>query len=349
MTQRPQWQGLDPWTRKALLTGLIMVLLIFLLPFLFLSGEGEPRPAPTPLPTATLPVLEGEPKPVSGWDGSQTLRFLGSGGEVEVMTLRDYLWGVVATEMPAAFQPEALKAQAVAARTYCFHLRQAPGDKHPDADVCGDYTCCQAYLTRAQAEENWGEDASRYVDKITQALDETDGLLCLYGGTPIDALFFSSAAGNTLDAVEVWGSEVPYLRSVTSPEGEEVPGWQTVVTFTPAEFTARFQAVYPDADLTVPFRDWFRDLTTDDSGVVTSVTIGGVCLSGGQARSLFGLRSAHFTAAATDTEVTFWVTGYGHGVGLSQYGANALAGEGKTFQEILEWYYTGVSVSPAVP
>ena len=93
MTQRPQWQGLDPWTRKALLTGLIMVLLIFLLPFLFLSGEGEPRPAPTPLPTATLPVLEGEPKPVSGWDGSQTLRFLGSGGEVEVMTLRDYLWG----------------------------------------------------------------------------------------------------------------------------------------------------------------------------------------------------------------------------------------------------------------
>lgn len=86
-------------------------------------------------------------------------------------------------------------------------------------------------------------------------------------------------------------------------------------------------------------------MTTDDSGMVTSVTVGGVCLSGGQARSLFGLRSAHFAAAAGDTEVTFWVTGYGHGVGMSQYGANALAGEGKNFQEILEWYYTGVSVA----
>ena len=346
MTQRPQWQGLDPWTRKALLTGLIMGLLIFLLPFLFLSGEGEPRPAPPPLPTATLPVLEGEPKPVSGWDGSQTLRFLGSGGEVEVMTLRDYLWGVVAAEMPAAFQPEALKAQAVAARTYCFHLRQAPGDKHPDADVCGDYTCCQAYLTRAQAEENWGEDASRYVDKITQALDETDGLLCLYGGTPIDALFFSSAAGNTLDAVEVWGSEVPYLRSVTSPEGEEVPGWQTVVSFTPAEFSARFSESYPQAEFSGKPETWISVPALGPSGTVARMDIGGVEVTGAQVRQALGLRSAHFSVEAGEEEITFQVTGYGHGVGMSQYGANAMAKEGKTFAQILTWYYTDVTVGP---
>lgn len=244
MTQRPQWQGLDPWTRKVLLTGLAAVLLIFLLPFLFLSGKEE-HPAPTPLPTATLPVLEGAPQPVSGWDESQTLRFLRSDGEVEVMTLRDYLWGVVAAEMPAAFQPEALKAQAVAARTYCFHQRQNPGDKHPDADVCGDYTCCQAYLTRAQAEENWGEDASRYGEKITQALDGTDGLLCLYEGEPIDALFFSSAPGNTSDAVEVWGTEVPYLRSVTSPEGEEVPAGERWSPLPPRSLPPDFPRLIP--------------------------------------------------------------------------------------------------------
>lgn len=347
MTQRPKWQGVDPWTRKVLLTGLAMVLLIFLLPLLFLSGkEEESRPTSTPLPTATLPVLEGAPKPVSGWDESQTLRFLRSDGEVEVMTLRDYLWGVVAAEMPAAFQSEALKAQTVAARTYCFHQRQNPGDKHPNADVCGDYTCCQAYLTRAQAEENWGEDAPRYVDKITQALAETDGLLCLYEGTPIDALFFSSAPGNTSDAVEVWGTEVPYLRSVTSPEGEEVPGWRTVVTFTPEEFTARFSEAYPQAEFSGKPETWISVPALAPSGTVARMDIGGVEVTGVQVRQALGLRSAHFTVEAGEEEIVFQVTGYGHGVGMSQYGANAMAKEGKNFSQILTWYYTDITVGP---
>ena len=342
------------WPLRAVALGVVLLLFLFLLPLMLLpeegKGEHDPEGKAEPLPTATLPLMEpAAAVPIEGWDASQTLRLLKTDGSVEEITLQDYLWGVTAAEMPASFQLEALKAQTVAARTYCLYQRSGEGEKHPGADVCGDYTCCQAYLTPDQAAVGWGAEAARYAEKISQAVAQTDGLLCLYEGKPIDAVFFSSSAGRTSDAVAVWGTEVPYLSAVDSPEGEEVPGWQTVVTFTPAEFTARFQAVYPDADLTVPFRDWFRDLTTDDSGVVTSVTIGGVCLSGGQARSLFGLRSAHFTAAATDTEVTFWVTGYGHGVGLSQYGANALAGEGKTFQEILEWYYTGVSVSPAVP
>ena len=342
------------WPLRAAGLGLCLLLFLFLLPLLLLPGEGgeDREPPEDPLPTATLPLVEPAPsaaaEPLRGWDAGQTLRLLKTDGTVEELTLQDYLWGVTAAEMPASFHLEALKAQTVAARTYCLYQRSGEGEKHPGADVCSDYTCCQAYLTPDQAAVGWGADAAQYSAKIAQAVSETDGLLCLYDGEPIDAVFFSSTAGRTSDAVAVWGREVPYLSAVDSPEGQEVPGWQTVVTFTPGEFTARFQAAYPDSDLTALPQEWFRDLTTDDSGMVTSVTIGGVSLSGGQARSLFGLRSAHFTAAATEEAVTFQVTGYGHGVGLSQYGANALAGEGRTFQDILEWYYTGVTVAPAL-
>lgn len=346
-----QERGRTPtWPLRSAVLGLCLLLFLFLLPLLLLPGEGmgEHRAGgeDPPLPTATLPTVEsaaGAAVPINGWDAGQSLRLLKTDGSIEELKLQDYLWGVTAAEMPASFRLEALKAQAVAARTYCLYQRSG-GEKHPGADVCGDYICCQAYLTPEEAAVGWGADADQYAAKITRAVAETDGLLCLYGGEPIDAVFFSSAAGRTSDAVAVWGKSIPYLSSVDSPEGEEVPGWQTVVTFTLDEFTARFQNVYPEADLSGPTQGWFRDMVTDDSGVVTSVTIGGVPLSGGQARSLFGLRSAHFTAAASDAEVTFWVTGYGHGVGMSQYGANALAGEGKSFQEILEWYYTGITV-----
>lgn len=333
------------WPARAVILGVALLVFVFLLPLLLLPGEE--RTERDPLPTATLPVTEPQPaavEPVAGWDRSQSLRLLTVEGTVEELTLEDYLWGVTAAEMPASFELEALKAQAVAARTYCMYQRQAGGEKHPGADVCGDYTCCQAYLTREQAEASWGVDAYRYGEKITRAVAETDGLLCLYGDAPIDAVFFSSAAGRTADAVAVWGTEVPYLRGVDSPEGTEVPGWKTVVTLTPAEFREKLLGAYPQADLSGPPEGWFQDLKTDPWGMVLSVKMGGVELSGGQARSLFGLRSAHFTAGATQDAVTFWVTGYGHGVGMSQYGANALAGDGKNFQEILEWYYTGTRV-----
>ncbi len=334
------------WPRRAIAAGMAALLLLFLLPlFLLPEEEGEKNGTEEPLPTATLPLVEpASATPVPGWDEEQTLRLLKGDGTVETLTLSSYLWGVVAAEMPASFQIEALKAQAVAARTYCLYQRGGAKDKHPGADVCTDYTCCQAYLTREQAMAGWGEEARRYADKITQAVGDTDGLLCLYDGAPIDAVFFSSSGGRTSDAVAVWGTDVPYLTAVDSPEGEEVPGWQTVVTFAPAEFTARFQASYPEADFSDDPAGWFSDLEADDSGMVETVTIGGVAITGAQARSIFGLRSAHFTAVATVDTVTFWVIGYGHGVGMSQYGANAMAGEGKNFQDILEWYYTGAVV-----
>lgn len=335
------------WTKKAVAVSLALLALLFLLPLLMLPEE----PDASPRPTATLPVLAAPTAaataavtPVPGWDAGQSVRLQRSDGSVETLPLDQYLWGVAAAEMPASFRSEALKAQVVCARTYCVHQRQNAPDKHPDADVCTDFTCCQAYLTQEQAAQSWGGEAGRYTDKIAAAVRDTDGLLCLYNGQPIDAVFFSSSAGRTSAAAEVWGADVPYLTAVDSPEGEEVPGWRTVVTFPPAEFAARFQTSCPQADFSGAPETWIQGLTTDSSGAVKAVTMGGVEVTGGQARTILGLRSAHFTAEATEAAVTFHVTGYGHGVGLSQYGANALAGEGKGFEEILEWYYTGVTV-----
>lgn len=341
------------WPGQTVAVALILLGLFFLLPLLFLSEEAV-WAGDTAHPSATLPMLEsslspetsGGDDPVAGWDGNQTLRVMKPDGTVETMTLADYLWGVVAAEMPASFHSEALKAQAVCARTYSLYQRSGTGDKHPGADVCTDYTCCQAYLTREQAAAGWGERGSLYADKVARAVAETDGLLCLYDGLPIDAVFFSSSAGKTSDAVTVWGSNVPYLTSVDSPEGAEVPGWQTVVTFQPQEFAARFLSACPEADFSGEASSWVRDLSADQTGLVTAVSIGGVTVSGSQVRSIFGLRSAHFTVRSDETGVTFQVTGYGHGVGMSQYGANAMAEAGKSFREILEWYYTGVTVAP---
>ncbi len=336
------------WPVRAAMLGVALVVFLFLLPLLLLPGEerGEREPLPTATLSGAVPTEApvGAAAPVTGWDEGERLRLLTVEGTIEEMTLGEYLWGVTAAEMPASFELEALKAQTVAARTYCMYQRSGGGEKHPGADVCGDYTCCQAYLTKEQASAGWGVDAYRYGEKISRAVAETDGLFCLYEGEPIDAVFFSSAAGRTVDALAVWGTEVPYLRGVESPEGEEVPGWQTVVTFSPAEFREKLLGAYPQADLSGEAAGWIGELVTDEGGMVTSVTMGGVEMSGGQARSLLGLRSAHFTAGATEEEVTFQVTGYGHGVGMSQYGANAMAREGKSFQEILEWYYTGAKV-----
>ncbi len=344
----PLWKTYPVWPRRTVAVALALLGALFLLPLLLLPPEAGPARESPPPSAATLPpepsLQSAQAIPVPGWDAAHTVRYLNGAGEVETLTLQEYLWGVVAAEMPASFRAEALKAQAVAARTYSVNLKLHGTEKHPQADVCGDSTCCQAWLTPAQAAANWGEDAAQYTEKIAGAVRDTDGLLCLYEGTPINAVFFSSAAGKTLDAAEVWGASVPYLRSVDSPEGQEVPGWQTVMTFTAAQLKEGLAKLAPQADFSGPPEGWFTGLVQDSAGGVASVAAGGTLLTGAQVRSALGLRSTHFTVEPGKDSVSIHVTGYGHGVGLSPYGANALAAQGKAFDQILTWYYTGVTV-----
>ena len=334
--------------KQVVATALALLLVLFLLPLL-LFGTGGLEQTEQAAPTGELPIDRTVVTPSPSADSQTQIRVALTDGSVLTLGLDQYLWRVVAAEMPASFELEALKAQAAAARTYTLSKLGRTVEKHPDADVCTDITCCQAYIDPDQAAANWGDNAAAYTAKITSAVSETDGMAVLYDGQPIQAVFFSSAAGRTVDAVEVWGNSVPYLTGVDSPEGDEVPNYHSTVTFTPEEFKSKLLAQYPDADLSGDPAGWFQNTVPNSAGGVEQVDVGGVTVSGGALRTLLGLRSTSFTVTADSQGVTFSVTGYGHGVGMSQYGANALAKQGKTYDEILKWYYTGVEVAPYMP
>lgn len=326
--------------RQSLAVSAALLAALFILPLLVVA------PFRTALFGRETPVDETEGEPfVSGErDGASTLRVL-DGEMVLEMDLGEYLVGVVRAEMPASFQPEALKAQAVAARTYTLYKLRTGGNHGDTADICTDSTCCQAYLAEGQARTNWGEDADVNEKKVEAAVAETDGQVILYGGMPILAVFHSSSAGLTRAAGEVWLNDLPYLQAVPSPEpSDAIPNYYSRVEFTAEEFRQRILAAFPEAELSGGVESWLGDAAVDSAGSVATLSVGGVKVKGSGLRSALGLRSACFTWEAQDGKLVFFVTGYGHGVGMSQYGANAMAEQGADYREILTHYYTGVTV-----
>lgn len=282
------------------------------------------------------------------YDGGKTLRVL-HGGAVEEMTMERYLLGVLRAEMPASFELEALKAQAVAARTYTLYkMRGGEIAAHPDADACDDINCCKAYMTAGDAAAQWGSMAVYYEEKLLRAVRETDGQVVLYEGEPILAVFCSSVGGSTQNAGAVWQGDLPYLVSVPSPETETlVPNYYSTVRFSAEEFRALVRAACPAAELSGSPEGWIRDISRSDAGFVTYLTVGGAEMRGNDLRTALSLRSPAFTVEVSGETLTFHVTGYGHGVGMSQYGANAMAKEGKTCAEILAHYFTGTTLGAA--
>ena len=326
--------------RQSVAVSLVLMALLFALPLAVIV------PFRSELFGREQPVDEKEGPPfVSGArDGSVTLKVL-DGDTVSEMTLGEYLVGVVRAEMPATFEEEALKAQAAAARTYTLYKMQTGGNHGDTADICTDSTCCQAYIAEERARANWGADADRYEDKIESAVRDTDGQVVVYGGSPILAVFHSSSAGKTRAAGEVWVNDLPYLQAVTSPEnGETIPNYFSRAEFTQEEFRSRVLAACPEADLTGSASGWLTGAVTDVAGSVETLLVGGVSMKGSTLRGILGLRSACFEWEVQDGKIVFFVTGYGHGVGMSQYGANEMAREGADYREILTHYYTGVSV-----
>lgn len=322
--------------RKYAAAGLALTVLLFGGAYL---AAGGPAAEPEPAAPETAAVHHDRDVTLTIQDGDTT----------EQMTLERYLTGVVRGEMPASFEMEALRAQAAAERSYVYYqLAAGRKDAHPDADFCTDHTCCSAYLSETAAREKWGGDFAPWNTRVEQAVSDTDGQVVLYNGRPILAVFHSSSAGRTAAAGDVWSGDLPYLVSVDSPEGEEtVPNYYSTVTFTAAEAKEKLLAAHPELKLSGAPDRWFGAAAENGSGRVETVSVGGTDIEGTELRQIFGLRSACFTVAADSESVTFRVTGYGHGVGMSQYGANQLAREGKTWQEILEWYYTGATVGNA--
>ena len=251
-------------------------------------------------------------------------------GQPTEMTMEAYLCRVLPAEMPPSFEPEALKAQAVAARTYTCQA-QLSAQKHEGA-LCTDSRCCQAYSTDAQLENLSQEDR----EKIHQAVTETDGLVLTYQGAPIEATFFSSSGGRTEDAAAVWGRDYPYLRSVESPGEEESPYNESSIFLYRAELEELL-----DISLGEDWGQWVGELSYTSGGGVDRLILGDRSFSGTYLRRILGLNSTVFTVEPEPDGICFTTSGYGHRVGMSQYGANAMAEDGADFKEILSHYYGG--------
>lgn len=321
---------------KAVIIVSVAALIIALaMPLIMTASRALPEPETTP--TATQ-----EPQKAMK-DDDITFTVL-TGGSVKTASLSDWLPGVIAGEMPALFDEEALKAQAVAARTYIINAKSTGTAAHPEADICDNSACCMAHLTETQMREKWGDNYDAYLERISEAIRETDGEYLTYGGEAIQAVFHSSSAGRTEDSSALW-SALPYLVSVSSPEtGEDVPNYVSEVEVSVTDFAATLRAADKNPDLSGTPDTWVGELTLDESGRVETADIGGTSISGAELRTLFALRSTAFTLDYVDGAFLFTVTGSGHGVGMSQYGANVMAKNGSSYQDILAHYYPGTTL-----
>lgn len=254
-------------------------------------------------------------------------------GSREQLDMNSYLTGVLLAEMPAGFEEEALKAQSVAARTYTMKACLT-GGKHGDGSLCDDPGCCQGYLTENDYLSRGG--TREFLEKVSQVVMDTAPLVLQYEGELIEAVYFSSSGGKTESALAVWGTDFPYLQSVESP-GENAPGYGDKLQILSVDkFQNRLGII-----LTGAHETWITDLTYTDGGGVACMTLGGREFTGVQLRTLLELPSTAFSLSVTADQVAVTTNGYGHRVGMSQYGANAMAEHGCSFREILAHYYPG--------
>lgn len=259
-------------------------------------------------------------------------------GSVEHMDIDTYLTAVVLREMPADFEVEALKAQAIVARTYALK-RFTVGGKHTENAVCTDSSCCQGYCS---VDDYLSSGGSRdAVEKVRNAVLSTTGLVLTYQNTLIDATYFSCSGGKTEDAKAVWGSDVPYLQSVESPGEEKAKHYTDTVTFKDTEFASLLGEKLIGAAGT-----WLEEVTYTDGGGVATIRICGKTYQGTTIRQRLGLRSTAFIITAVGNTITVTTKGFGHRVGMSQYGADAMAVGGNTCEQILAHYYQGTQIVP---
>ncbi|WP_231597571.1 stage II sporulation protein D [Bacillus sp. SA1-12] len=238
--------------------------------------------------------------------------------------------------MPASYEVEALKAQAISARTYLFRFLMTDKEGQvPQGSDITDSTNHQVYKSQDELKEMWkNDDYERYIKKISQAVTETEGLIMTYNGKLIDASFFAISNGYTENSEDYWNASLPYLRSVPSPWDKNSPDFIETKEVSSKEFQAKL-GVKLTSDISVQRTSTNR---------VSSITINGKEFTGEIFKKDLGLRSTDFSFKIIGDTIQFTTKGYGHGVGMSQYGANSMAKEGKTYKEILEYYYKGIKI-----
>lgn len=270
-------------------------------------------------------------------------------GKLEKMPLEQYVRGVVAAEMPANFSIEALKAQAVASRTYAaskMKMFGGNGDgEHPGADVCTDSHHCQAWASEAELRSKWGKDYNMYMDKVSKAVQDTTGQVLAYEDKLIQPVFHAISGGKTESAEDAWGKNVPYLVSVDSPYEEGAPKYKTRIVMTKIEFVRRLKALRPDAKVdTSNLSSQIKVLEYSHTDRIKKIKIGDQVLTGEELRNVYDLNSTNVKFTFSDNNVVMDVTGYGHGVGMSQFGAEGMAEHGSSYEDILKHYYKNTAI-----
>lgn len=314
---------------KRFYLGLIAALAALCVVLFYPSGQAA-RTQAEPTETAAAPTHSAA-LPAARFDAQTSISVL-LDGQTREMSLQDYLTGVLLAEMPTDFPAEALKAQVVASRTFALHQRAAR--KHTNADICGDSACCQGWVSS----EGFSAEA---VKNAAEAVAATDGLALCYDGELIDATFFSCSGGSTEAAVEVWGSDVPYLQAVESPNEEDAPRYCDETSLPRAEFVRILQTENPAITGAEPL---LGTITRTQGGGVATATLCGQVFDGTTLRRLFGLRSTDLTIRDEGERIVLTTRGFGHRVGMSQYGARAMAEAGDGFETILLHYYQGAAL-----
>ncbi|WP_194192413.1 stage II sporulation protein D [Clostridium chrysemydis] len=282
---------------------------------------------------------------ISGSDKAKVYRTKSK--KVEEMPVEEYIMGVLWSEMPVDFNEEALKAQAIAARTYYYSKRAEKCNEGNGAEIC-DSVHCQAYIDKNARLENWDEKArDKNYKKIKEVIDDTKGMVLTYNGElALYPQYFSTSSGKTENAEDVFSSKVPYLESVDSPGEEVSPKFESEKKLKNKEFVEIFKKEYKDTDIKEKnLKKYIEIKSRTDGGSVKSIKIGNKTIEGTKFRKLFDLKSANFELEFSKDAVTIKTKGYGHGVGMSQWGANVMGKAGKTFDYILKHYYKGTEIS----
>lgn len=266
-------------------------------------------------------------------------------GKIEELDLDTYLYGVVASEMPASFEMEALKAQAVVARTYTIYQIKN-GGKHENSSICNSAACCQAWISKENRFARWEESCrEEYWQKIVNAVDETKGKIIFYNNEPINALFHSNSGGKTELAINVWGGNFPYFQTVETSGEDVYTSYNSEIKISKDELIKIMLENYPKFEIKFEKEDCIQILELTEGERIEKIKIGNTEISGVEARKIFGLKSAKFNFEILEDSIIFQVVGYGHGVGLSQCGSDLLAKSGKKFDEIIKYYYKDVEIS----
>ena len=318
--------------KKIMFLSLFTASVMLLLP-LTVINEGSPAIFTTAIQSSII-------KNNSGVTDSTSFRVLNTENDkVTKIKTEDYIFSVVAAEMPALYEDEALKAQAVAA--YTFALSRRAENKDKSYDITTDYTIDQSYITEADAKKKWGENAEEYEKKIRNAVKGVSGYVITHNGSPIISVYHAISSGKTEDSENVWGVSLPYLKSVNSVGDKLSEDYKTETEFTLEQLKEKLNEEFEIKDTEDGI---FKDISRTASGTVENITVYGKEVTGTRLRSILNLRSSNFEIEEKDGKYKFITYGYGHGVGMSQNGANYMAKQGSDFKEILMHYYTDCKI-----